>query len=571
MSFLIPKKRLVIVEEECTLNNALKASGNEKLKEQGHIFILNNKQELTGILTDGDIRRALVNYGKDLLAKKIKDLSNEKYIFLDELAKPKIMISRINQMQIKHNKHGIKLIPLIDKEKKLISAVCFQSLLNEQITNISSVSIIGLGYVGITLFAAFSSHGFKTQGIDIDQSKIRELRKGQYLSDEPGVTEALKSAQVNGNVLFCEPHELISTDVYVICVGTSLDKNMNLDTLQMQSCLESLSKVLKPGQQVHLRSTVPVGFTREYVAKKIFEFTNLEAGKDFNLAFAPERTIEGNALQEIYSLPQIIGGLSDSCLKNGASFWESINNKVITLENLESAELCKLANNSFRDLSFAFSNQLALLSEKFNIDINSTISSANEGYPRNPIALPSPGVGGYCLTKDPLLLKQSCKESIKLSSIGREINDLASLAPMRMLKKWSTKKKIKISKLKVAILGIAFKGNPANCDTRLSPSETIVKELKILKSELYLYDWAIDKGSFYEKLVIDSPENLIKNIINFDAIIIMNNHLNNKRIDFTNVLSSKKDFFLFDGWRQLSIYKKYTNNNFTYATMGYIS
>ena len=89
---------------------------------------------------------------------------------------------------------------------------------------------------------------------------------------------------------------------------------MNLDTSHMKSCLKALSKVLKAGQQVHLRSTVPVGFTRQYVAKKIFEFSNLEAGKEYTLTFAPERTIEGNALQEIYSLPQIIGGFSDSCL-----------------------------------------------------------------------------------------------------------------------------------------------------------------------------------------------------------------------------------------------------------------
>ena len=231
MSFIIPKKNLVIVEEECTLNNALKNSGDSKSKAQGHIFILNKSEVLTGILTDGDIRRALVTYGEDLLTKKVKDLCNKKYIFLNEFAKPKIMLSRINQMQIKHNKEGIKLIPLIDKEKKLISAVCFQSLLNEQITNISSVSVIGLGYVGITLFAAFSSHGFKTQGIDIDKNKIKKLQEDEYISDEPGVTEALKSAQVNGNVLFKEPHQLISTDVYVICVGTSLDEKYELVTI----------------------------------------------------------------------------------------------------------------------------------------------------------------------------------------------------------------------------------------------------------------------------------------------------------------------------------------------------
>ena len=134
-----------------------------------------------------------------------------------------------------------------------------------------------------------------------------------------------------------------------------------------------------------LRSTVPLGTTRKVVIPVLEKKSSLEVGKDFHIAFTPERTIEGNAMQELYSLPQIVGGYSEECTKKAIDFWGGLTSTVVKVPSIEAAELVKLANNTFRDLSFAFSNNLSMLADKFNINTHELIIAANKGYSRNPI------------------------------------------------------------------------------------------------------------------------------------------------------------------------------------------
>jgi len=152
-----------------------------------------------------------------------------------------------------------------------------------------------------------------------------------------------------------------------------------------------------------LRSTVPVGTTRKQVIPVLEHYSGLAAGSGFHIAFCPERTVEGQAIQELSSLPQIVGGLTEACTEKAVSFWSTLTDTVVRVDALEAAELVKLINNSYRDLSFAFANEFALLADRYNIDATRLIAAANEGYPRDKIPRPSPGVGGYCLTKDPVV------------------------------------------------------------------------------------------------------------------------------------------------------------------------
>ena len=153
---------------------------------------------------------------------------------------------------------------------------------------------------------------------------------------------------------------------------------------------------LKEGDLVILRSTVPVSTCRNIVLPILEEKSKLTCGEDFHLTFAPERTIEGKALEELKSLPQIIGGYSKECVNIASNFFRYLSPHIVAVESLEEAEMIKLVNNTFRDLSFAFANELVYICDKFNLDTTKIIKDASEGYPRNKLPLPG-FVGGYCL------------------------------------------------------------------------------------------------------------------------------------------------------------------------------
>ena len=206
----------------------------------------------------------------------------------------------------------------------------------------------------------------------------------------------------------------------------------------IENAIRSVSVYLK-GDHVMIRSTVPVGTTRNFIIPKLNNLSKLKAGKDFYVSFVPERVVEGNALRELRSLPQIVGGLTSACLNRASKFWSTITPTIIRTSSLEASELVKLANNSFRDLSFAFANELAFVAGKFNLNAFDLIKAANNGYPRNKIPSPSPGVGGYCLTKDPILFSSSIsrkKNDVMLSKVGRVVNERATKSVIFTIQKY---------------------------------------------------------------------------------------------------------------------------------------
>ena len=172
------------------------------------------------------------------------------------------------------------------------------------------------------------------------------------------------------------------------------------------------------------------------------------------------------------------------------SFWSKICPSVISMENLEAAELVKLANNTFRDLSFAFANELALLADRYNVNAFDLIGAANDGYPRNRISKPSPGVGGYCLTKDPLLYHNSLNETsnnVTFGSQSRKINSISQYYPRKILEEFCIHTGLNIKNLKVLIMGMAFKGEPETNDLRGSVSIELYRSLsKIVAQVLFL-------------------------------------------------------------------------------------
>jgi nucleotide sugar dehydrogenase len=361
------------------------------------------------------------------------------------------------------------------------------------------------------------------------------------------------------------------SQVYIVAVGTPLDSDSKPELEALNSVLEVIATKLKSGDQVVLRSTVPVGTTRDIVVPYLEFNSGLQAGEDFFVSFAPERTIEGAAMVEVKTLPQIIGGYSSKCLKKGVEFWSTLTSTVVRMDSLEAAELVKLANNTFRDVSFAFANELALLADKYNANAFTLINGANEGYPRNKIPLPSPGVGGYCLTKDPVLFSSTSKgmrEDAVMGLSSRKINERAMLYPIELLKKYAFKKGKKFSELVVLIMGVAFKGVPETTDIRGSISIDIMKILINQVKKVYGWDAVID-ASELQKYGFYTAESLANLVNQSDVILILNNHPSNVQLEIFE--TSDSDRLIFDGWNQLDMIEVEKVENLEYATMGYMT
>ena len=262
----------------------------------------------------------------------------------------------------------------------------------------------------------------------------------------------------------------------------------------------------------------------------------------------PERLIEGNSLNELKNLPQIFSGISLNCLKQIKNFASRYFDKIIEANSTEEAEIIKLASNSFRDLNFSFANEISRICENYNLSANELIEKANYGYSRNNISYPSVGVGGFCLPKDPYIFSNliNNKEGYKFSLLSRKINDESINQAMRKLNK--IKKDIfnKRKKIKILILGVAFKGLPETIDLRNSSSLILYEKLK-KKNYVKLYDI---NGHIIKKYFKFNQITLNPNLNSYDLVIIINNHAHYKDLFCKNIKLNKKNKLkvLFDPW-----------------------
>lgn len=545
---------------------------SKNTKYPGFAIVTDKELKVLGVITDGDIRRAYVK-GVDFRNSVSSIMKKNPILIFDNLEKGNYLneINRLLKLSEEHNSNWIRFIPIVDQEKKLLSVVDYFDLIKSGDTKFKKVVIFGMGYVGLTLAGVLANRGHKVTGIDSNESLIKRLNKNEIDIHEPGLKETIRLMKSKGRVSFNSLITNNSFKIHIIAVGTPINKSSLPDLKSLIQVLNSIGQILQKGDQVMLRSTVPLGTTRKVVIPVLEKKSSLEVGKDFHIAFTPERTIEGNAMQELYSLPQIVGGYSEECTKKAIDFWGGLTSTVVKVPSIEAAELVKLANNTFRDLSFAFSNNLSMLADKFNINTHELIIAANKGYSRNPIPLPSPGVGGYCLTKDPFLYDSSFEgvdTMVKFGKMSRISNEEASKYPLKILKKYSKKTSKKLTDFNVLIVGIAFKGIPETKDIRSSVSLELIKNIIPLVIKVYIWDAIVDK-KVVEGIGYNYIDNIEKRFGELDAIIIMNNHIKNSEIDFNKFKNNH--CLLFDGWSQYNPTEIEQIDGLTYSTMGYIS
>ena len=542
-------------------------------RKTSHLFevalVVDDSSRLLGIINYADVLRALAS-GKSMDTPAHEAMTVKPVVALLGMGDREIIQHVRTQVRVQSggSKELTRFVPLVDSSNVVHDIVDVFKLLTRATDRTESVEIFGLGFVGLTLAVALASRGHQVMGFDNDEELVRQLLRGEPRIHEPRLGDMMRRLMNDGLLNFLAEPDDRHRRVVIVSVGTPVrdDGSVALDALE--SAVASVGQRLRRGDLVMLRSTVPVGTTRSVVRETLERVSGIKAGKDFSLAFTPERTVEGRAMQELLSLPQIVGGLSNHCADQATTFWQTLTPSIVRVEGLEAAELVKLANNSFRDLSFGFANAFALLSDSFNLDATRILKAANEGYPRNPIPLPGPGVGGYCLTKDPMLYaaNESTSGHARLARIGREVNLAAGRYPIQVLDRFAQLTGRSLRDLYVFICGLAFKGQPETNDLRGSVAVEVGRFLISMGCRVGVFDAVVSpelvKNQGFEF------ENLSHGAANCDAMLILNNHPLNVHDGMIAKLSGRRTL-LFDGWSLLDSSEVERYGGIMYANMGY--
>lgn len=415
------------------------------------------------------------------------------------------------------------------------------------------IAVMGMGYVGLTLAVVLAKNGFKVYGIEINKEIVENLKKGIPHFHEKRLDSFLRHQLMLGNLKICDslPNEKI--DVYIICVATPLKKESKTPNIDyVGNVLVNVANHMKQISLIILRSTVPVGTARNVVLPLLEKQSGLKAGEDFLLAVAPERTAEGRAIVELETNPQIIGGLDEKSVRLASDLFRKIVPTVINASSLEAAEMIKILDNTYRDVRFAYANEIAMVCEKLHLDATELINAANTHYPRNNIPVPSPGVGGACLSKDPYLLIGLAKEvgdGAKLIEECRGINEYIPIQIVQRIKAKLEEFNKDIKNVKIFIVGFAFKGEPETSDMRESTTLWFLQELKRYASNIYGFDPVVDKEEL-KQLDINVCDTIQEGFSNADVILFLNNHKSYLDLDPFEICSKmNKPAIFYDAWR----------------------
>ncbi len=519
----------------------------------GIALIISEEKKLLGVVTDGDIRRAIIR-GIDI-DNKISEIMVKEPITVLSSMYPNSMLKMINNKVSKaikkkrlHQRKVDKIV-VVDKDNKVVDILTFFEIWRKSDIRLKNVCIVGMGFVGLTLAVALADIGFNVLGVDENANLLREISAGRPPFHEKNLDFFLKR-NINKNLSLSRILVPNNNDIYIICVGTPIGENNKPDLTDVKAASIDVGNMLKEGDLIILRSTLPVGICRNMILPILEKESNLTCGKDFYLVFAPERTVEGKALEELKSLPQIIGGYTKLCLDIASNFFRSLSPNIVALDSLEEAEMIKLLNNSFRDVSFAFANELVFICDNFNLNASKIIKAATEGYSRNKLPLPG-FVGGYCLKKDPYIYANVAEEfnvRSNLAIASREINNKLIFYTFTKIEKFSQENNKNRTSSKLFILGFAFKGEPETSDMRGSPTLDLIKLLRDKDWEnIYGFDPNIEKDDIESTGVISCS--LEVGFRDADIVVLMNNNPLFSQLDIVTLLNqTNKKCLLFDGW-----------------------
>lgn len=339
----------------------------------------------------------------------------------------------------------------------------------EDLPTIDKVVVIGTGFIGLPLALQLAEAGKTVVGVDIDENLVQAINDQSLNLDEDELQAMLESDAIDENLVARTSAE--SGDAYVVSVPTPLSepqKSPDLDSVR--AAIESILPHLSEGDVINVESTIPP-LTCEEVIVPMLKEAGFEPGVDVYLAHSPERILPGNVFEEIVHNDRVIGGYTDECSRAASQIYEPFLEGDIFYTDLVSAELCKLMENTHRDVNIALANEFALIGRELDIDMTDVIDLANK-HPRVDILNPGIGVGGHCLPIDPWFLNEVDPEHTNLITTARRINDMMPDATTRRIRHALAN----LDSPTVLALGAAYK--PDTQDERESPATDIVEELR---------------------------------------------------------------------------------------------
>lgn len=396
------------------------------------------------------------------------------------------------------------------------------------------VAIIGIGRVGLPLALVLADSGFEVYGIGRTPAKIAEIKKSQMPFLEKGAPSLLKK-YVNKSFFPTTSYEIVKKCHYIILtLGTPVDENMNPVLDQINTALTTATPYLKKGQTLILRSTVSPG-TTDYVKSWLNDIKGLKVGRNFFLAFCPERIAEGKAIEEIRSIPQIIGGIDKKSSHKAETLFKKIGVEKCLISDAVTAELAKLFTNMYRYINFAIANEFMVLAGNYHRNIYEIIDLVNRDYKRGGLSVPGL-TAGPCLFKDGFFLINDLPFA-DLISTSWKINESI---PLYLVKK--IRERMKVDGKKAVILGLAFKSEID--DIRESLSFKIRKALLRERAEVFLHDPYVKE---YQGQKIESD--VYKILQDASLIFLGTNHQFYHQLDLTKVKKIvKKNCLICDVW-----------------------
>jgi len=391
----------------------------------------------------------------------------------------------------------------------------------------AKVGVVGLGYVGLPLLDAYISAGYTTIGFDVDSKKTEALNKGQsYIAHIQG-SKIQGWLDQNKFEATTEMERLDEADVILICVPTPLSESRDPDLKYVEKTTEAISKRLRPGQMVILESTTYPGTTKD-VLLPILAKTGLEPGKDFFLAYSPEREDPGNPDFTAGTIPKVVGGLEPNSSKLATDFYEKAISKVIPVDSCEVAEACKILENTYRSVNIAMVNELKMLFQEIGIDVWEVIEAAKTKPFGFQAFYPGPGLGGHCIPIDPFYLSWVARKhgmATKFIELAGEINTSMPLYVINRLAEALNQSGKPIKGSKVGIFGVAYKKDID--DPRESPSFKLMELLGERGADLSYVDPHIPKlrkMRHFDVPDLSSQEPTPEYISSLDCVLISTDH-----------------------------------------------
>ena len=394
----------------------------------------------------------------------------------------------------------------------------------------SGIAVVGFGYIGTVIGAVLAERGWPVTGIDVRRHVVDQINEGRSTVPEPGLTNLVADNVRVGRLSATDDFSVIKeNDFVIVTVGTPLGPDYEPIVDDITSAARAVAQHLRAGHLIILKSTVPPDTTEKLFLPILEEVSGLRAGVDFGLAFCPERLAEGQAIQELTSIPVVVGAVDERSARACATLWRhALGVESVIVDDPRTAEMVKLADNLWVDLNVALANELAKVCDRLGMDALQVIEAANtmpKGGREANILRPSMGVGGYCLTKDPWFVNHlgvSVGLDLAIPRTSRTVNDTMPAYTFGLLTDLLADQGKALQHSKIAVLGIAFKNNTGDC--RLTPTRFVLELLEQSGCQLTVHDPWVPEEEAHSVTAIPLTVDIESAVKDVDAVVVLAGH-----------------------------------------------